>query len=201
MPTCSRIVFFDVDGVLVASPRRFSDRLATEYRISPEILQPFFVGPFKDCGLGKADLKEELQKVLGDWGWKGTVEELMAFWFSKGTEFDPKVLAIAKNLKTQGAQLFIVSHQERYRGEVIREAVGKGNPFEEVFTSGEMGLAKKSREFFEQVFSIVDPDRKTPYEEMLMIDDDQGVIDLTKELGMSTHLYTKPEALLAFLNI
>ncbi|KND50429.1 MAG: hypothetical protein AB202_02125 [Parcubacteria bacterium C7867-007] len=59
-----KAVIFDSDGMLSHGPR-FSDTYAREQNIPIEEMIPFFTGPFKDCLIGKADLKDELEK--GDW--------------------------------------------------------------------------------------------------------------------------------------
>ena len=63
-----KAIFFDADGVLIKSKHQFSDRLEKEYGIKSEKLQPFFMGVFRQCSVGKADLKKELEKVVGNWG-------------------------------------------------------------------------------------------------------------------------------------
>ena len=68
-----KAIFFDADGVLIKSKRRFTDSLREEFGMEPERAQPFFKGVFKECVLGRADLKTELAMVMGDWGWKGSV--------------------------------------------------------------------------------------------------------------------------------
>lgn len=87
-----KAIFFDADGVLIKSKYLFSEQLEKDYGISIDVMLPFFTGVFRQCSVGKADLKEELANVIGDWGWEGTVEELMDYWFTKGTEIDQEVV-------------------------------------------------------------------------------------------------------------
>lgn len=52
-----KAVIFDADGVLIKA-ERFSLHLERDYGITKERTLPFFTGIFKDCLIGKADLKE-----------------------------------------------------------------------------------------------------------------------------------------------
>lgn len=73
------VMLFDADGVMITSSRLFSEQLELDYGISVKKMQPFFTGVFKLCSVGQADLKQELDKVIGEWGWQGTVDELPEF--------------------------------------------------------------------------------------------------------------------------
>ncbi len=126
-------ILFDADGVLIKSKRRFSDQLEEIYGIPVERLQPFFTGVFRDCSIGKADLKEELVNVIDDWGWQGSVDELLAFWFSKGTQIDEEVADFVRELRASGVKTYMATDQEKYRGEHLRASIGHGVLFDEVF--------------------------------------------------------------------
>ena len=103
-----KAIFFDADGVLVKNRHLFSEQLEKDFGIKKEIMTPFFTGVYSQCSLGKADLKKELTKVVDDWGWKGTVDELLAYWFSVGTEIEKDVVGFIKELKEQGAEAVIL---------------------------------------------------------------------------------------------
>ncbi|EKD94392.1 MAG: hypothetical protein ACD_26C00069G0001 [uncultured bacterium] len=50
----------------------FNIQLARDYGIADNITSLFFNGEFKDCIIGKKDLKKVLPKYLKEWGWKKT---------------------------------------------------------------------------------------------------------------------------------
>ena len=50
---------------------------------------------------GHADLKVEMGKRLGTWGWTGTVEELMEYWFAGEAEVDTEMAEYIKELRSR----------------------------------------------------------------------------------------------------
>ncbi len=190
-----KAIFCDVDGVLVKSTDLFAEELKKEFGIDREVLQPFFLGVFSDCRIGKADLKIELSKVLGDWGWGATVEELMDFWFTKGTQIDHEILDYIRGMKERGVRCFLTTDQEHYRAESLKAAFGNGNPFEHVFASADIGCTKNDPKFFEEVYAKINKASRNPASELitrdriLVIDDGERNIEAARSLGFDTHLY------------
>lgn len=191
-----KVILFDADGVLIKSQRQFTDRLEEEYGIQAEKLQPFFTGIFSDCRLGKADLKEELAKVIGTWGWKGTVDGLLQFWFSKGTEIDEEVASFIRELRQTGVRTFLATDQEKYRGEHLRQTLGGGKLFEEVFFSAEVGCPKKDPAFFEHVYQAISD---VPRDQILFVDDGEKNIETAKQFGFAVFLFTELSGLKDYL--
>jgi len=200
-----KAIFWDADGVVLKSSRLFSERLEIDYGIKTEILQPFFAGIFKQCSIGKADLKEELSKVISEWGWKGTVEELMEYWFTKGTEVDQTVLDYVQMIRDTGVRSFMTTDQERYRGAYLQNLLGNHKPFERVFYSGQIGAVKKDPAYYEHVHEVINHTSTgmsslISKENILVIDDGDKNIETAKALGFNTHFYTSLENLKQFLS-
>lgn len=189
-------ILFDADGVLIKSKRRFSDRLEEVYGIPVERLQPFFTGVFRECSLGKADLKEELAKVVGGWGWQGTVDELLAFWFSEGTVVDQGVADFIRALRQSGVKTHMTTDQEKYRGEHLRNTLGKGVLFDQVFFSADVGCPKKDPAFFAHVDQVIGSDRS----QTLFVDDDEINVKTAKAFRYDAHLFTNLVGLKQFLS-
>ncbi|PJE77147.1 hypothetical protein COV05_00865 [Candidatus Uhrbacteria bacterium CG10_big_fil_rev_8_21_14_0_10_48_16] len=189
-------IFFDADGVLVKDKFLFTDQLTLDYGIEVEKMLPFFTGVFRECAVGKADLKEELVKVIDDWGWNGTVDELLTYWLTKGTQIEEDVLEFVKSLRDKGILCFMATDQENYRGEHLRQTLGGGKVFKEVFHSAGVGHSKKTPEFWDEVFKrIGEPSRS----QTLFIDDDKEKVDAVAQFGIDTYLYTDLETLKKYL--
>ncbi len=186
-----KAIFFDADGVVFNNAYQFSDRLETEYGIQHETLQPFFTGVFRQCSVGNADLKEELGKVIVDWGWKGTVDELLDFWFHVGTTVDQDVASYIRELHNSGVRVFLATDQEKYRGAFMRQLLGGGKLVEEVFFSAELRASKKESAFWERVLETTGL-RKG---DMFFTDDDQKKVDAVQGLGIDSYLYTNLDEL------
>ncbi len=189
-------ILFDLDGVLITQAMQFSDRLEEIYGIPVARLQSFFTGVFLECGVGKADLKEELAKVVGDWGWQGTVDELLAFWFSTGTEIDEQVAEFVRELRRQGIKTYLTTDQEKYRGEFLRQMFGNGVLFDGVFYSAEIGCRKKDLAFFQYVDDRINTDRQ----QVLFVDDGEKNVEMAKAFGYDAYLFTSLDGLKKFLS-
>ncbi len=195
-----KAILFDGDGVTLRSSMLFSEQLNQTFGISMAVVQPFFTGAFLDCSIGKAELKQELAKVVGDWGWKGTVDELLDFWFTKGTEVNQEALTYIQSLPREGVRLFLASDQETYRAERVWKLLGRDGLFERLFYSAEMGVRKTSPAFFESVYQellIKSPDLQKS--EVLLIDDGEKNVVAAKAFGFDAHFYTTLEELKTFL--
>lgn len=189
------IILFDIDGVMITEQYQFSNGLKRDYGIELEKMLPFFNGNFRDCGIGKRDLKEELAKVIQDWGWKGTVDELVEYWLTTGTGLDPNMIQFVKSLREQGTRVYSLTDQEKYRGEHLRKVL-KRDVFEEVFFSAELGMRKKEIGTFEFTYrAIGEPEKGS----VLFVDDTQANLDTAKEFGIDTHLFKNLETLKEFL--
>jgi len=187
-----QVVLCDADGVVIKSQYLFSEQLEAQYGIPRDSVLPFFHGAFRQCSVGKADLKIELSKVIDDWGWRGTVDELVHFWLTTGTQFDKGVIDYVRSLRETGIKTYMTTDQERYRGEYLRNTLGRGKVFDEIFFSAEVGCPKKDPAFFEYVHVAIG---QIPRDRVLFIDDGQDNIAAAKQFGFDTHLYTDLDAL------
>ena len=198
-------ICWDADGVTLRRSRLFSEQLAAEHGLDVKKLQPFFKGVFKQCSLGKADLKEELADVIGAWGWHGTVEELLEYWFKRCTELDQEVLTCVRAIRDAGVRCFMTTDQERYRGEYLQNLVGHHNPFEQVFYAAYIGAGKKELAFWDYVYEKINrapmgASLAVSRESILVIDDDTEDIEMAKSAGFATHLYRDIPTLRTFLS-
>ena len=150
---------------------------------------------FRDCSVGKADLKQELARVIDDWGWQGTIDELLEYWFTKGTQVDDEVVEYVKFIRDKGVRCFLATDQEKYRGEHLRQTLGGGKVFEEIFYSAAIGHSKKTEAFWDVALERFDLDRS----QVLLIDDDQEKIHAVASFGIDTYLYTDLKSLKKYL--
>lgn len=178
------VILFDVDGVLISSDTQFTDALEAQHGIALEKLLPFFTGEFGQTSIGKADLKEMLPRYIHEWGWKGSVEELMEFWFTAGTTFDDGALDMVQALSDAGVRCFMASDQEKYRGEHLRATYcGDAGPFEDILFSGEIGVLKRDPLFFDHVLALLGTHISEP-SDILFIDDRQANVANAQLFGI-----------------
>ena len=147
-------LIIDGDGVVIKRDKRFSDRLHERYGILPEITAPFFKTVFQKCVVGKADLRKELAGVYRDWGWKGTLEELLHFWFSKEGTHNEEMLVTIEKLRAHGIPTFLSTDNEKHRTDYILNEFGLGKHFDGVFSSAYIGFRKEQPDFWEHVKQV-----------------------------------------------
>jgi FMN phosphatase YigB (HAD superfamily) len=179
-----KVLLIDADGVLITG-KYFSDRLAEQYGVPIEDILPFFKNEFKQCTLGKADLKEELAKYIPRWNWKDSLENLLDFWFS-GNKVDEKILDILSGLRRKGIKCYLVSDNEKYRAQYLMNQMNLNAYLDGAFFSCEMGCNKSDNLFFEKILSAL-PQVKP--EEMAYCDDDEQNLKIAKQFGIKTEFY------------
>lgn len=175
---------FDADGVLCVG-ERFDVALEKRYGISQARLAPFFGGPFFDCILGRRDLKELLLPQIAEWGWQGSVDDLLAFWFQSEHVLCPDVLACVRDLRKKGHICALGTNQEPYRAAYMRREMRLAEEFDQVFASCELGAAKPEAAFFEQVQAQLG----CPARELCLIDDSERNVMGAKQADWSAIWY------------
>lgn len=174
------LVVLDADGV-VNEGKFFS---LADFGTSHEVLQPFFQKEFADCLIGKADLRERLVPYLNDWNWKGTVDELLQFWFEQGSGVHGAVVGVVKRLKEKGIPVHLATNQERRRAAYMKDIMEYGDLFEQMHVSSHMGVVKPSPEFFEKVFAASGVEHPS---QILFWDDMQKNVEAAKQVGFQSH--------------
>ncbi len=181
-----KVLIFDADGVLINSDI-FSKRFAKEYNLDIEKINPFFNGVFKDCLIGKADLKEVIVPYLEEWDWKDGVDSFLEYWFSKEYSIDQGIIDYIKDCRNNGIKCVMATNQEKYRAEYMFNKIGFANSFDKMYVSAHLGHKKTNVEFFEKLVNDLESIKK---DEILFWDDDIENIDTAKEFGIKAELYT-----------
>lgn len=183
--TMIKVILFDADGVLI-SGKPFSQQLEKDFGIKVANLQPFFREKFPACLVGKADLKEEIKPYLPTWGWSGTTDDLLRYWFRVEHEPNQGLLLFIKRLKENGYKVYVATNQEKYRTEYLRNEMGFGSQFDGIFSSSYIGHKKPEQDFFKKILNEVKPVKAN---EVLFWDDSEENIIAAKNLGFEAHLY------------
>jgi putative hydrolase of the HAD superfamily len=181
-----KAVIFDLDGVIAISDKRFSDRLG----MSQELQDDFFKGKFLDLLIGRGDLKEELKEYIEKWGWKGSVEELLEFWFHGEHVIDERVIDVIRELRKKGIKTYLATNQEKYRTEYAINEMGLGEVFDTIFSSSGVGHLKKDDAFWQVVLQRI-PAKPG---EILYWDDSQDYLEAAASAGIQAELYISFEA-------
>ena len=181
-----KIALLDVNGVLIRTRYKyFSDKFSEEHSVPVDDIMPFFKGEYKEAAIGKVDVKDVLPNYLAKWGWKGTVDEFLKYWYESETDIDERVLEVVKDLRQQGVGVYLASDNEAGRAKYLMEEVGLQRDFDGGFFSSDLGATKSEPEFFERVVSElqVEPSQINYW------DDDPKNVDVAKGVGIDAHIY------------
>ena len=137
-----KVLIFDADGVLINGDI-FSKRFSKEYNIDISKINTFFDGPFKDCIIGKADLKEVLAPYLKEWGWKDGVDNFLEYWFSSEHSIDQELIDYIQDRRSNGIKCVMATNQEKYRAEYMFNKIGFANSFDKMYASAHLGHKKQ----------------------------------------------------------
>lgn len=182
-----RTMIFDVDGIVIHRAMYFSERLAKEFGVSPEVILPFFKKEFQLCVTGQADLKEAVTPYLDRWGWQKSVDELLAYWFAGESDLDQSVLAAIQQLRNGGVRCYFSTDNEKYRLCYILDDLGLKTLGDGVFASAELGCVKSQPAFWAAVHEQLGrPDEST----VLVWDDDAENVEAAQQFGFQAALYT-----------
>lgn len=181
-----KALLFDVDGVLV-NGEPFSSYLARDYGITMDMTSSFFTGKFLDCLTGSADLKQEIEEYLHQWGWSKSVEEFLQYWFKSEHQIDEPLVEKIQQFRHKGIQCYLATNQERYRTAYILEQMGFAEKFDGIFSSAQLGYMKHNIVYFEHILRKLD---NIQAHEILFWDDSLGNVEVAKQAGLHAELYT-----------
>jgi len=121
------------------------------------------------------------------WGWKGTVDELLTFWFTAESGVDTRLIAHIGTLRKKGIRCYIATNNEKWRAQFIWETLGLHSFFDGIFSSADMGHSKNQMEFWEKVHGHVSEGAK---EDILLWDDEVKNVETAQSFGFLGEQYT-----------
>ncbi len=183
-----KAILLDADGLVFKKQRYFSEIFAEEYGVSKDLILPFFKTNFRQCQEGKVDLKEELKPFLKQWNWEGTMESFLDFWFSFCV-VDEEVLKVVRELKEKGYKCYLVTDQEKYRGQYIKKNLKLENELDGFFYSFELKSSKSEKEFYEKILKELN---LSP-EEAIFFDDENENVEIASKFGIQSILVSGAE--------
>ena len=173
-------LLFDADGVLQMPRPGWLERFV---QIGGE---EFVVDAFAaelDCLAGKADLRPMLQSLLQRAGTGGTVDQVLAAWHD--IVVDPDALALVAQVRQSGLTVGPATNQQSYRGAHMRNVLDLDRHFDHTFYSYEVGHAKPSTAYFEQVAAQL----QVPAGQIAFVDDAPANIVGARAAGLQAVLH------------
>ena len=171
-------IVFDMDGVIITGPRA-SDLAIEKFSLKKEAMQNFFRTKWSDCVEGRVPLRGLLMEELPRWGFQGSVDEYLKFWFETEGKVSSEMLEYVRIAKSKGIQCHIGSNQENLRAAFCWETCGLNRHFDRCFFSGHLGFAKPALSFYR---TIQEKLNSAP-EELLLVDDTLENVQAAKRAG------------------
>ena len=181
-----KVVLFDADGVLLTGTM-FSTYLQSHLGLPADIIQSFFDNEFKKCQTGQSDIKDELPKYLKRWGWKKSVDDFLALWFTSEHVIDNRLITYIQTLRRKGINCSVATNQEKNRVEYMQTQMDFTTVFNKIYASAHLGHLKSDRNFFAKVMRDLSSIKK---EEVLFWDNSMKNVLVAKQFGINAELYT-----------
>jgi putative hydrolase of the HAD superfamily len=175
-----KAIFCDVNGVLFEQEERFSTRYAYEFGVPIEKLNAYLDNDFDLCLIGKDDLKIRLAELIGSWGWKGTVDELLDYWFGKEVPANMDLIKNLKVVRERGVLLFLATQNEKYKTAKFLELVEPLLDYDYLMATYQIGYKKSNPMYFSSglVKYGLKPD------EVVLIDNNPKAISSAESVGL-----------------
>lgn len=190
-----KLVILDVDGVLINGDK-FSNELPKLYKVDKQKEKEFFTGIFQQCLLGKEDLKVAIAPYLAGFGWPGTVDELLDFWFKTESNINKPLIDLVSKLRRGGTKVVVATNNELHRTNYMLDELGFAKIFDKVYSSATVGHKKPYQEFYKHILT----DQKVSANDAVFWDDDQSNIDGAKHYGIDAYIYNDVQTVEALLN-
>ena len=109
----SKEILLDADGVVIRPRHKyFSEKFSEEHGVSFDDIIPFFKGEYKQAAIGEVDIREVLPPYLEKWGWEGSIDDFLQYWFEGERDVDENVLAVVRDLRSKGTRVHLASDNE-----------------------------------------------------------------------------------------
>lgn len=165
----------------------FSKHLEDDFGIKQEQTSEFFTGVFNECLEGRADLKTEVAPFLPKWGWDKGVDSFLEYWFKAEHVIDDRLIALIQKLRSEGHKCYVATNQERHRTNYMRNQMGFGEYFDDVYSSADLGSKKPAAAFYENLLKKIG---SPELEDTWFFDDTPKNIDGAKAVGLNAELYS-----------
>jgi putative hydrolase of the HAD superfamily len=195
----SRVVLFDVDGVLVhgyhARPERhvrWNENLLTDLGVDPDRFNSEFIYDvfIKKVIVGQMPMLDALERILPGLGYRGSAMAFVDYWLSHDSNVNAPMVAAVRRLRQAGdSRLFLATNQEHMRAQWLWHTLKFGEIFEDIFYSARVGHAKPARPYFDWINNRLGPQREPP----LFFDDREDIVKAARGHGWEAVLVDKTE--------
>lgn len=184
-----KLIAWDFDGVLNANIQ--GGRLLWHRQFEADLKAPiddfvayvFSSGRFSQALIGQTDIEDILNSWIVHANLDLTASQLLDYWFLHDHFPDDDMIELVTDISVRQV---IATNNEPRRAKYIWKDSGWADRVERMFASGEIGLAKPDRKFFDHISQTVELDPSL----MLLIDDTQKNVIAAKNAGWQAVHFT-----------
>ena len=190
----TKIILFDIDGVLIRLPHYFSTELKKQgYKNVEESLSSFFTGEDnRKCAEGKADTEKLIMPYLQKFDWKKTAKNYLSRQFQFEKQYlDKNLISIIKKLRSQNIKCCLSTDQEKNRAKFLLNDMNFQDIFDKHFISCYIGYRKCYDEFW--IYTLKELKKEfgeISANEIVFFDDIQNNVDVALKFGIQAFLFT-----------
>lgn len=143
-------VMFDLNGVFIQSPK-LSDRFREAFGVAEAEFMPALKAALTAARLPNGpSVYDAMRPHFDSWKLSLTRESFFEFWFS-GEHEVPEMIALARELRTQGLRVLILSNNFRERSQYYSGFQNINDAVNHVYYSWETGYVKSDPRAFQYV--------------------------------------------------
>ncbi len=176
---------FDLNGIFIQSPL-LSERFAAEFNVPTSEFLPALKEVLYYSRRSKTGGSFKLwQPYLKKWGVDLNEKQFFDFWFKAETA-NQEMIDLAKELKTQGTKVFILSNNFFERAQYYRQTFPELEKiFDKIYYSWETGFVKPDKRAYKHLLT----ENNLSAQDCFYFDNSQENVDAAKELGMKAYLF------------
>jgi putative hydrolase of the HAD superfamily len=195
----NRVIFFDVDGVVVhgfhARPerrRRWDENILRDLGIEPDQFTELFIrGPFeREVLTGRLSLIDALSDFLPRIGFAGSPVQVVDYWLQRDSQLNFQLLDLVRRLRAASTgKIYLATNQEHLRAFHLWTGLGLKAYFDDIFYAARLGVVKPRQEFFEMITRSIGSQPEPP----LFFDDSETVVQAASAFGWEGVLFDSVE--------
>ena len=167
--------------------------------IDPSRLSERFFAPrpnatslMETCATGQAEIGDVLPPILADLGYRGDLETFLRYWFEHDAWVDQALVDAVVLLRNRhGYECYLATSQEHRRAAFIWDELKAKDHFSGMYYSANLGLSKKSTDFYRAVQADFDFSGGRP----IYFDDRESLVQVAAAAGWEACLYESIESL------
>jgi FMN phosphatase YigB (HAD superfamily) len=188
----TKLVLFDLDGVIIRHKEYFSDSLSKDHYKNPGIIlkRLYKSENNKKCDKGELNFFDYIKSFLDQIEWDKSIEDYLNLQYEFECQYiDKSLMERIKGIRSNEIRTGIASNQNQYRKRFLLKELDVVNVFDDYYFSSDIGFVKSENEFWEYVIrNLKDKYKELKNEDIIFLDDLVENTKKAKEFGINSYL-------------